>query len=588
MTDDSGNGGRMRLRIRVLLVERDADELHRIRQMLEQSGLADFEATAAARLEDAIAMAGEAEFDALIVGLAASEADAALAGMESAAARLPVVAIADSEELGVEALRLGARDYLLRAKCDVDLLERTLRHAVERERTLAELEASRQREHFLATHDSLTGIANRFYFQDLMSHALSKAARDRRPLALLCFDIDRFKRINDTLGTSIGDELLKMVAERFCESTRSSDVVARLDGDEFVVLAPNVRREYDPARVAETLLQTLSRPFLLSEQECWITASAGIAVFPRDGQDTDVLIRNAEAAMYESKTLGPGRYHYYAEHMNEVAGTRLGLEKRLHQAIERDELLLHFQPQVDVARARIVGAEALIRWQHPKRGLVLPGDFIPIAEDTGMIRPIGEFVLRSACEHAVRWNRGRAKPLRIGVNVAAQQLNQKGFADVVTRILQETGLPPDQLEIEITESSILEPGGITMAALVLLRRLGVHVSIDDFGTGYSSLTALMNLPVSGFKIDRSFIRAVMSKRANAAITTGLIEIGKGLGLATIAEGIETREQLHYLLANGCTHMQGYLLGRPVPAEEFEAQLNSKRPPWVVALEGLRA
>ncbi len=535
----------------------------------------------------AVAGAESGEFHALLVDLALVRGGdiRGAARLEEVAAVLPVIALVDFDDDAneAEATRLGAREILVRSRLDARGLHRSVRRTADHQRALQELARSTEREHYLSTHDSLTGLMNRFEFRDQLRRAMAFAKRKRQPFALLFVDLDRFKDVNDIRGQRLGDELLKGVAERLVASARKSDLVARVGGDEFMLMLPDVTRSHGPAVVGESLLEVLAEPFQVSGQEYWISASIGIAVYPRDGKDPERLIANAEAAMVAAKAEGTGRYHYYAEYLNGVAVERLAEEKRLRLAIEREEFVLHFQPQIDVAAGRIEGAEALVRWQDPERGLVPPNEFIPIAEETGMIIALGEWVLRSACQNAVRWS----QPVRVGVNVSARQLARKGFVDTVAAALQESRLDASRLEVEITESSILETGGRTIATLRGLRKLGVRVSIDDFGTGYSSLVALKTLPVDGIKIDRAFIRNILTDPADATITKALITMGRGLERTLVAEGVETLEQLEYLYRHGCHLIQGYLLGKPVAGEEFEAQLGSEQAPWMEPLASLR-
>ena len=347
----------------------------------------------------------------------------------------------------------------------------------------------------------------------------------------------------------------------------------------------DVYRDYAPAHVAQKIIQSLARPCIIGDQEYRVTASIGISMFPGDSTDPDVLIRNADTAMYHAKAQGRNRFSYFSGNMNEAVATTLDVENGLRRAIDHNNLLLHYQPQLHVGHGQIVGAEALVRWRNPERGLISPDEFIPIAEESGLIYPIGAWVLRSACEDAVRWH-GRGR-LRVGVNVSTRQLVDKNFADLVATTLRETGLDPRRLELEVTESSVLQERGVTLATVRLVRQLGVRVSIDDFGTGYSALSALRQMPIDGLKIDRSFVIDLISDPAVGTITAGLISIANGLGLEATAEGVENREQMEFLHSQGCDQMQGNLFAKPMPADEFAAELRSERPIWMQELDRAR-
>ncbi len=564
--------------IRLLVIAHDPETVARLRGRLADARSTSFEALYAASLKDGLQLLEEdPAIDVALLDLRIPDGRGleGLAAVRGAAEQVPIVVLTDpsDEAKAVRALRLGAHDYLLDEESAARLVVRTLRHAVERHRMLTDLSLARQREFYLATHDGLTGMANRWSFHDQLRRQLATASRNQSHLAVMYVDLDRFKTINDTLGHGAGDELLKAVSERLASATRESDMVARLGGDEFVILLPDLRRDYDPAKVADNLLESLARPYRLNGREYWITSTIGVAVYPRDGTDADTLLRNADAAMYHAKTQGPNRYRFYADGMNATAVERLEVETGLREALERDEIFVLYQPQIDVERGSVVGVEALVRWRHPRRGIVSPAEFIPVAEESGVINAIGERVLRTACAAAARWIREGANELRVAVNVSSRQLGHKGFASVVSRALRETGLEPGRLELEITESSVMRERGVTLAALLVARKLGVRVAIDDFGTGYSSLTALKRLPVDAIKIDRSFVRGITSEPADATITKALIRMGRGLGLEVIAEGVETEEQCEALRQLGCQIMQGYLYSRPVPAEDLERFLD---------------
>ncbi len=570
--------------IRLLLIVSDPAVAARVRQHLSESRACLFEVLETTSLKEGLQqLEQDAAVEVVLLDLRAADAAGldALASARAVSQEVPIVVLTGEEDeaQAVRALRLGAHDYLIDAASDSRLVIRTLRHAVERQRMLRDLSLARQREFYLATHDGLTGLANRWAFHDQLRRALASASRNRSYLAVMVLDLDRFKAINDTLSHAFGDELLKAVAERLTAVVRESDLVARAGGDEFVVMLPDLRRDYDPAKVADHLLEALARPYRLGEREYWITTTIGVVVYPRDGADADTLLRNADAALFHAKSQGPNRYRFYADGMNAAALERLEIETGLREALERNEIFVHYQPQIDVESGEVFGVEALVRWRHPRRGVVSPAAFIPVAEETGVINAVGEWVLRTACADAARWIAAGASNLRLAVNVSSRQLGHKGFASVVSRALRESGLEPERLELEITESSVMRERGVTLAALLVARKLGVRVAIDDFGTGYSSLTALKRLPVDVIKIDRSFVRGVVSEAADATITRALVRMGQGLGLEVIAEGVETEAQRDTLRGFGCRLMQGYLFDRPMEAAELERKLLEGEARW---------
>jgi diguanylate cyclase (GGDEF)-like protein len=565
--------------VRVLIVEDEATEAGRIREMLSASDGPNFVVTHAERVEAALRSVREDPPDVVLLDLSLPEGEGldALARAKVAMSTVPVVVMTDEEDdqVGLGSVRVGAQDYVVKQKCETQLLIRTLLNAVERHRMLSELRAAQQREHYLATHDTLTGLLNRSAFHDHLKRSFSLASRNRAQLAVLFIDLDRFKQINDTLGHTAGDELLEQFAARITEGRRSSDVVARLGGDEFVILLRDIRGDLAPATVAERLLGSLTRPYTLMGREYWVTGSIGIALYPQDGDDPEVLLRNADTAMYHAKAAGRNRYHHYTASMNAAAMERLDLETSLREAIDREQLTLHYQPQVDLEFGTIVGAEALVRWHDPQRGMIGPAEFIPLAEEMGIIGILGDWVLTRACDDALQWSEYSGEAIRVAVNVSAQQLEDEKFASRVIGVLEERGLNATQLELEITERVMMQPDGRAVQTLRELRAEGVRIAIDDFGTGYSSLRALRVEPVDVVKIDRSFVASVMEDAADATIVTAMVTMARGLGLEVVVEGIETRDQMSFLHGLGCNQMQGYLFWKPCAAEEFKRLLPSR-------------
>jgi diguanylate cyclase (GGDEF)-like protein/PAS domain S-box-containing protein len=422
-----------------------------------------------------------------------------------------------------------------------------------------------------AFHDALTGLPNRMLFQDRLNQALSLARRHGRGLAVLFLDLDQFKVVNDTLGHTIGDRLLQVVAGRLHQAVRESDTVARVGGDEFNILLPGTTRGVQAAKTAEKILATVAQPVDLDGHRLYLTTSIGISLFPADAQDAEALLTSADIAMYRAKELGRNGYQLCTPEMNARSFERMTLESDLRLGIERAEFRLFYQPQVDMASGRASGVEALLRWQHPYRGLVSPDAFIGVAEEARLIVPIGEWVLRTACRQAVAWHAAGLHGLSLAVNLSALQLQQRGLPGILRSILAETGLDPRHLELEITESAAMQNAAHTVEVLQQLRTLGLRIAIDDFGTGHASLAYLKHFPIDALKIDGGFVADIDATAANPhgnAIVTAIISLAHGMGLRVIAEGVETEAQLRFLANNGCDEYQGFLFSPPRPADEL--------------------
>jgi diguanylate cyclase len=419
--------------------------------------------------------------------------------------------------------------------------------------------------HYLAHYDPLTGLPNRRLWVSQAEQALAFARRNQLRLGVLFLDLDNFKKINDTLGHPVGDRLLSAVAHRLSRCLRDEDVLARLGGDEFVVLLPQLTRADDAATVARKLLASLSRPCDIDGQELTVSTSIGIALFPGNGADVDVLLKHADTAMYDAKNEGRNDFRFFTPEMNSRAYARLMIENALRRAIERNELVLEYQPQWEMPAQRLIGVEALVRWDNPEQGRIPPNDFIPIAEETGLIQAIGDWVLNEACRQQAEWQANGLPPLVVAVNISALQFRKSGFVDRIRHIFAKNGVSPRTFELEITESALMQPSPDTEHQFATLRAMGLGLALDDFGTGYSSLSYLKRLPLTRLKIDRSFVQDLPGDPEDAAIASATLSIARDLGLEVVAEGVETEAQRDFLLTRQCHIMQGFLLGRPMPA-----------------------
>ncbi|WDT76309.1 MAG: EAL domain-containing protein [Candidatus Manganitrophus sp.] len=433
---------------------------------------------------------------------------------------------------------------------------------------ITERKQAEERLNHLTNFDLLTNLPNRLLFRDRLGLAISRAPWHKRSVGVLLFDLDRFKVVNETLGQAMGDFLLKAVSERLSATVREGDTVARLGDDMFGLILDDLAQPADSFRVSQKILDSLGKPFQLKGQEVFVSASIGIAIFPNDGDEIDLLMKHADTAMYRAKEQGGNNYQLYAPAMNQHATKRLALENNLRRALEREEFLLYYQPKVDLTTGQIVGMEALIRWKSPEAGMVSPAEFIPLAEETGLIVPMGEWILRTACAQNKAWQKQELPPVRMGVNLSARQLQRQNLIGTIAHVLNETGLDPNYLELELTESLIMKSNESTMTELRELHLGGIEISIDDFGTGYSSLSYLKRLPIDTLKIDKSFVQDVTTDPDDAAIVAAIITMAHTLKLKVVAEAVETVEQLEFLRGLKCDQMQGYLFSKPLPAEEI--------------------
>lgn len=421
---------------------------------------------------------------------------------------------------------------------------------------------------YLAYHDQLTGLPNRQMFLQSLSLAIEAARTSNRQLSVMLIDLDRFKHVNETFGHAFGDLLLIEAAERLKVGLRAGDVVSRQGGDEFTVLVEDTVLAGDAEKVAQKIIGLLNQPFSMEGHVLRVGCSIGIAMYPQDGEDAITLMKNADAALYRAKDGGKNGYQFYQEEMNDTVIQKLVMEEWLNQALEKEEFVLYYQPQVDIFSSRINGMEALLRWNHPRLGFISPSEFIPLAEETGLILPIGEWVLRTACKQNKAWQLAGFTPLKMAVNISPLQFHQQNFVDIVLRALQDSGLEPHYLELEVTESIAMYHVDRVIEKLQTLRELGVHISMDDFGTGYSSLSYLKKFPINKLKIAQQFVRDITDDPDDAAIVQAIMAMAHSLKLNVIAEGVETEEQLSFLLDVKCREIQGFIYSRPIPAMEF--------------------
>ena len=573
---------------RVLII----DDEEQIRSLLIDVLGTSYDCSDAGSAEEALTALAENTFDLVI-----SDIDmGGMSGLElvpcvhSLSPDTVVVMVSGNQDIGfaIEALRVGAFDYITKP---LDLrhveasVERALNHArllQEKRRYKEQLELLLEKRTAevdrLAYYDTVTQLPNRALFEDRLTQAVSIAKAARQSLGVLFISLDQFKKVNDSLGHGPGDILLHEFAERLQSCISKSDTVARFGSDEFALLRTQIDGTTDVIETIASLSQVLKFAFDLPGHELFATASVGVSLFPLDGDDCQTLLKNAGAALYKAKRSGGANYQFYTADMHELAAKRLALESNLRKAIQNEEFLIHYQPRVSVDSLAITGVEALVRWQHPTLGLISPSEFIPLAEDTGLIGPIGEWVLRTACLQGRRWQDEGFAPIRIAVNISARQFHDQDLAQTVIRILEETGLPPKYLELELTESSIMQNAEFAAVMLNQLKSMGINISIDDFGTGFSSLASLKRLPIDALKIDQSFVMEATSDPDDAALVMAIITLAHNLRLRVIAEGVETEDQLRFLQLLRCDEIQGYFFSKPLPADTFamicEPQINA--------------
>ncbi len=498
---------------------------------------------------------------------------------------IPILMMTGLEDLDSinRAFEAGATDFITKP-INIALLGHRVRYMLKASHTTNRLLESERRLHRMAYFDNLTELPNRQFFREYLQHMIALAQRQKCKMAVLFLDLDGFKRINDTLGHHAGDQILQEASERLRKSLRASDLfartgrteegnsLARLGGDEFTVLLSTISRNEDAAAVAERIRINLSQPLILGSHELYITSSIGIAIYPDDGDSGEDLLKNADLAMYHAKRDGANIYRYFSNRMTEAAVHRFNLENHLRKALEHSELELHYQPLFDLAIKRFSGVEALLRWKNPELGQISPAEFIPLAEETGLIINIGSWVLNQACRQAVAWIKQGLSLKRMAVNISTMQLLHKSFPALVEKILTETGLEPSILELELTESALIFDEDTVLDVLLSLKKIGVQLAIDDFGTGYSSLSRLKNFPIDRLKIDQSFIRDIGQTSDNGAIAVAVIAMAESMNMQVTCEGVETEDQLTFLKKKHCNEVQGYLLSRPLPSVQAQAFL----------------
>ncbi|MDO8249257.1 MAG: EAL domain-containing protein [Rhodoferax sp.] len=597
-------------RTRILLIEDNPGDARLIEHMLEQAQGLVYELTWVDNLTDGIAHLQTKPTDVLLLDLGLPESSGLdtlqiLLARVPAAPTLVVLSGLSDENIAVQAVQSGAQDYLVKGHVDTALLVRSIRYAIERsqarqalrqandelerrvvERTaelantiealhaeIAERKQAEERIRYMAHHDALTGLPNRELLQDRLTQAIAYAHRNRAQVAVLFIGLDYFKHINDSLGHKIGDHLLQMVAARLQECLREGDSVARSGDDVYVLCLPLLAGVGDAALVAQKALDALNRTFLVEGNELHASASIGISLYPDDGADVETLMRAADTAMNHAKERERGSCQFFTQALNDAVQQRLVLEKKLRQALAKDEFVLYYQPQVDMANGAIFSCEALLRWRQPGNAPITCGDLIAIAEETGLILPLGEWLLREACRQLKQWQDAGHPALRIAVNLSPRQFYQPHLLDMIVGILDETGLAATSLELEITESLLLQRSDEVVDKLNRLSAMGIQLSVDDFGTGYSSLAYLQRFPVHALKIDQAFVREIDRDQNTTALVTAIIAMANSLHMKVLAEGVETEQQIAFLLAHGCPSAQGFYYSEALTADAFIKLLN---------------
>jgi len=557
---------------KVLLIEDNPGDARLIQAMIEEDEGAPFVLHFADRLSLGLEHLSASETALVLLDLSLPDSFGleTFAKVYAHSPTVPIIVLTGNDDatVALSAVKSGAQDYLVKSRLDRELLLRSMHYSIERKRYQVQLEHQ-------ANYDSLTGLPNRTLLHDRLKQAVY-AQRTPRNIAVVFMDLDHFKFVNDSLGHSVGDKLLKAMGDRLRGTLREGDTVGRVGGDEFVLILADQNNEEVIFRAMQRISAKVAEPITVEGKELYVTCSAGISLYPQDGPDVDTLLKNADAAMYRAKEHGRSNFQFYTSEMNDRVNERLALEGALRRALERQEFLLHYQQKVDLRSGSIIGAEALVRWMHPEWGLVRPARFISLAEETGLIVPLGEWVLREACRQTRAWLDQGLEPGVVSVNLSARQFRQQDLVRMVSRILEETRLDPAHLEMELTESMVMHNVDSAIATLQGLKSLGVRLSVDDFGTGYSSLSYLKDLPIDALKIDRSFVRDIGggAETGEGVLAQAIISLGHNLHLKVVAEGVETDAQVRFLRRHACDEVQGFLYGEPV-APEAHARLLDK-------------
>lgn len=549
----------------ILLVEDNPGDVRLVEIMLSHSENTLFRLICNTTMADAIETVTKESIDVVLLEMSLPDGEGLenITRLKSRVPSLPIVVMTGCKDdnFALTALKAGAQDYLIKGQIDEAQLSRALSYSIERKNLQEQIT-------HMANHDQLTGLANRELFRIRLEHAICCAERRNESIAVLYLDLDHFKSINDALGHGVGDMLLKNVSKRLLDSVREVDTVARIGGDAFAIILEGVNETYNASAIAEKIIERVGEQFNIKEHVLHIGCSVGIAFYPHCGKDVDTVINNADVALYKSKSNGRNQYHFYTNEMDWQALNQVNTDTKLRKAIEEEEFVLHYQPQFDSNSGMISGSEALIRWQHPQKGLLPPAEFIPLLEKNGLISEVGKWVLESACKQHVQWQNAGLNIGKVAVNLSGRELIEQDFSHTVETILSDTGINPSCLELELTESLLIKNTERTQYILDNLKAMGITIAIDDFGTGYNSFSYLKTFLFDTLKIDQSFIQHVTEKGSEAAITTAMISLAKELEINVVAEGVETSEQLKFLQDKQINEIQGFYFSPPVTASDL--------------------